>query len=98
MAKKPAKKSRGKATRRASGKQSGDGPSFLGQGDSIDPMELAEQMKLVRGWLSAVGGTVTAAELARVFDGAKPARLGEILDTLVALGHARKGKQGYAGV
>lgn len=59
------------------------------------PPELAEQTRLVRSLLAAVSGTVTAAELARFFDGARPARLQEILDTLVALGHARRTTQGY---
>jgi hypothetical protein len=62
------------------------------------PPELAEQTKLVRGVLAAVSGAVTAKGLAACFKGAKPARLTDILDTLVALGHARKSGRHYAAV
>jgi DNA-binding IclR family transcriptional regulator len=39
---------------------------------------------------------VTAADLARQFKNAKAPRVEEILDTLVALGHARRTDSGYA--
>jgi len=48
--------------------------------------------------LGAVSRPVKPAEVGRFFDGAKPARLKEILETLVALGHARKSREGYSGV
>jgi hypothetical protein len=39
---------------------------------------------------------VTAADLARQFKNAKAPRVEEILDTLVAIGHARHTDSGYA--
>ncbi len=60
------------------------------------PKDLAEQTRAVRGALAASGGIVTAAEVAKQFTKAKAARVEEILDTLVALGHARHTDAGYA--
>jgi hypothetical protein len=60
------------------------------------PKDLAEQTRAVRGALAAYGGIVTAADLARHFKNAKAPRVEEILDTLVALGHARRTDSGYA--
>jgi hypothetical protein len=60
------------------------------------PKDLAEQTRAVRGALAASGGIVTAADLARHFKNAKAPRVEEILDTLVALGHARRTDSGYA--
>jgi len=62
------------------------------------PTTLPEQIRLVRGLFGAVSRPVKPAEVGRFFDGAKPARLKEILETLVALGHARKTGEGYSGV
>jgi hypothetical protein len=60
------------------------------------PKDLAEQTRAVRAALAASGGIVTAADLARHFTNAKAPRVEEILDTLVALGHARRTDSGYA--
>jgi hypothetical protein len=60
------------------------------------PKDLAEQTRAVRGALTAIGGTVTAADLARHFKNAKAPRVEEVLATLVALGHARRTDSGYA--
>lgn len=60
------------------------------------PKDLAEQTRAVRGALTAAGGVVTAADMARQFKHAKAPRVEEILDTLVALGHARRTDTGYA--
>lgn len=60
------------------------------------PNDLAEQTRAVRTALAASGGTVTAADLARQFKNAKAPRVEEILDALVALGHARHTDSGYA--
>lgn len=60
------------------------------------PKDLAEQTRAVRSALAAIGGTVTAADLARHFKHTKAPRVEEILATLVALGHARRTDYGYA--
>ena len=60
------------------------------------PKDLAEQTRAVRGALAAAGEVVTAADQARQFKNAKAPRVEEILDTLVALGHARRTDTGYA--
>jgi len=60
------------------------------------PKDLAEQTRAVRASLAAAGEVVTAADLARQFKNAKAPRVEEILDTLVALGHARRTDSGYA--
>jgi hypothetical protein len=60
------------------------------------PKDLAEQTRAVRSALAAYGGIVTAADLARHFKNAKASHVEEILDTLVALGHARRTDSGYA--
>lgn len=60
------------------------------------PKDLAEQMRAVRSALAATGGIVTAADLARQFKNAKAPRVEKILDTPVALGHARRTDSGYA--
>jgi hypothetical protein len=62
------------------------------------PAALPEQIRLVRGLLGAISRPAKPAEIGRFFDGAKPARLKEILDTLVTLGHARKTQTGYRGI
>ena len=60
------------------------------------PKDLAEQTRAVRTALAACGGIASAADLARHFKNAKAPRVEEILDTLVALGHARRTDSGYA--
>ena len=60
------------------------------------PKDLAEQTRAVRSALASMGGTVTAADLARHFKNAKALRVEEILATLAALGHARRTDSGYA--
>ncbi len=60
------------------------------------PKDLAEQTRAVRETLAAAGGIASAADLARQFKSAKTPRVEEILDTLVALGHARRTDLGYA--
>jgi hypothetical protein len=51
--------------------------------------------QLAEGALNAVGRAMTAAEVAKFFKNAKTPRGEEILDTLVALGHARRTDSGY---
>lgn len=60
------------------------------------PKDLAEQTRAVRAALAAAAGVRTAAEVAQGFKHAKAPRMEEILDTLVALGHARRTDSGYA--
>ncbi len=60
------------------------------------PKDLAEQTRAVRAALAAFGGIASAADVAGQFKHAKTPRVEEILDTLVALGHARRTDDGYA--
>jgi hypothetical protein len=60
------------------------------------PKDLAEQTRAVRAALAAAGGIATPADVAARFKHAKSPRVEEILDTLVALGHARRTDDGYA--
>ncbi len=60
------------------------------------PKDLAEQTRAVRAALTAAGGIATAADVAGQFKHAKTPRVEEILDTLAALGHARRADDGYA--
>jgi hypothetical protein len=60
------------------------------------PKDLAEQTRAVRAALAAAGGIASAADVAGQFKHAKTPRVEEILDTLVALGHARRTDSGYA--
>ncbi len=55
------------------------------------PKSLAERAKAVESALTAAAAPVSAAVLANSFARAKSADVGEILDTLVALGRARPG-------
>jgi hypothetical protein len=50
----------------------------------------AEQAQAVRRALLAAGGPVTAKQLAAAFEGARPARVAELLETLASLGQARR--------
>jgi SAM-dependent methyltransferase len=60
------------------------------------PKDLADQAKLVRALMSATGEVMTPADVARFFTGARGPQVEKILDTLVALGHARRTSSGYA--
>jgi hypothetical protein len=56
------------------------------------PKTMAERVMAVSGALAGVKGAVTAADVARGFSRAKAADVGEILETLCAMGRAHKGK------
>jgi SAM-dependent methyltransferase len=60
------------------------------------PKELADQAKLVRSLMNATGDVMSAADVARYFTGARTPQVEKILDTLVALGQARRTSSGYA--
>lgn len=97
-AEKPARKR--KATKGAAKRAKGAAKASAPMADPIKhawPAALPEQIRLVRGLLGAISRPAKPAEIGRFFEGAKPARLKEILDTLVALGHARKTGESYSG-
>ena len=56
------------------------------------PKTLTERVKAVSAALGGVKEPVTTAQLAKHFARAKPADVGEILETLCAVGKARRGK------
>jgi hypothetical protein len=56
------------------------------------PKSLSERVKAVSAALSAAKEPVRALEMARGFARAKAADVGEILETLCAMGKARRGK------
>ena len=56
------------------------------------PKTMAEGVMAVSGALAGVKEAVTAADVARGFSRAKAADVGEILETLCAMGRAQKGK------
>ena len=56
------------------------------------PKTMAERVKAVNTALASVKQPVTAAELAKAFARVKAADVGEILETLCTMGHARRGK------
>jgi hypothetical protein len=58
------------------------------------PAAMAEQAQAVRQALLAAGGPVTAKQVAAGFTGARPARVKELLETLVLLGQARQLAEG----
>jgi hypothetical protein len=58
------------------------------------PASMAEQAQAVRQALLAAGGPVTVKEVAAGFTGARPARVKELLETLVLLGQARQLAEG----
>ena len=60
------------------------------------PKDLADQAKLVRALLNATSEVMSAADVASYFTGARGPQVEKILDTLVALGHARRTASGYA--
>ena len=53
---------------------------------------MSERVKAVSAALAAVKQPVTAAEVAKGFARVKAADVGEILETLCTMGHARRGK------
>ena len=55
----------------------------------VFPKSLPDQMGLVRAALSDASAPLLPKTLAKTFKGAKPARVAELLRTLVAMGHAR---------
>ncbi|MCL4301118.1 MAG: class I SAM-dependent DNA methyltransferase [Anaerolineae bacterium] len=62
------------------------------------PATMAEQAQAVRQSLLSAGGPVTARQVAAGFAGARPARVEELLETLVLLGQARRLSKGqYVG-
>ncbi|MFM7136689.1 MAG: class I SAM-dependent DNA methyltransferase, partial [Planctomycetota bacterium] len=87
-----------KAAKKVSGKAAGPARSTRAAKATKQawPKDLAEQTRAVRGALAGAGGVITAADMARQFKHAKAPRVEEILDTLVALGHARRTDSGYA--
>ena len=56
------------------------------------PKTLSERVKAVSTALATVKEPVTAPEMARRFARARPADVGEILETLCAMGKGRRGK------
>ena len=56
------------------------------------PKTMAERVKAVNGALALVKQPVTAADVAKGFARVKAADVGEILETLCAMSHARHGK------
>jgi hypothetical protein len=56
------------------------------------PKTLSERVKAVSTELATVKEPVTAADMAKRFSRARPADVGEILETLCAMGKARRGK------
>ena len=56
------------------------------------PKTMAERLMAVSGALTGVTEAVTAADVANGFSRAKAADVGEILETLCAVGRAHKGK------
>ena len=56
------------------------------------PKTMAERVMAVSGALAGVKEAVTAAEMAGGFSRARAADVGEILETLCAVGRARRGK------
>ena len=58
---------------------------------TVWPATLPERVKLVTAALAGVKDQITAADLAKRFARAKPADIAEIMETLCALGRARRG-------
>ena len=56
------------------------------------PKTLSERVKTVSAALAAVKQPVTAADVAKAFARVRARDVGEILETLCAMGHARRGK------
>jgi hypothetical protein len=56
------------------------------------PKTLSERVKTVSAALAAVKQPVTAADVAKAFARVKAQDVGEILETLCTMGHARRGK------
>ena len=68
------------------------GKSGKKMGKAVWPKTMAERVMAVSGALAGVKEAVTAADVARGFSRAKAADVGEILETLCAVGRAHKGK------
>jgi hypothetical protein len=85
-----------KRGRGAAKKSAGKAPTPANVAKHPWPKDLAEQTRGVRAALAAFGGIASAADVAGQFKHAKTPRVEEILDTLVALGHARRTDDGYA--
>ena len=62
-------------------------------GKAAWPKSLPERVKAVSEALSTVKEATTASEIARRFSRAKATDVGEILETLCAMGKARQGSQ-----
>jgi len=56
------------------------------------PKTMAERVKAVNGALALVKQPVTAADVAKGFTRVKVEDVGEILETLCTMGHARRGQ------
>ena len=56
------------------------------------PKTMAERVKAVNATLASVKQPVTAADMAKGFARVKAAEVGDILETLCAMAHARRGK------
>ena len=56
------------------------------------PKTMAERVKAVNGALASVKQPVTAADVAKGFARVKAEDVGEILETLCTMGHARRGQ------
>jgi hypothetical protein len=64
------------------------------RGDKTDRLSktMAEQVKAVNVALTGVEQPVTAADVAKAFTRVKAGDVGEILETLCTMGHARRGQ------
>jgi hypothetical protein len=74
--------------------ESEDKPGKQRAGKQAWPETLYERVKAVNTALAVVKEPVTALELAKRFARAKAGDVGEILETLCAVGKARRGKAG----
>ncbi|MCX6906912.1 MAG: hypothetical protein NTY01_02590, partial [Verrucomicrobia bacterium] len=59
------------------------------------PKALSERVQAVEGALRVAGAPVSAEQLAKGLQRAKPADVAEILETLVTLGRAKRGSLGF---
>jgi hypothetical protein len=86
-----------KRARRAAKQPKGKVAKAAAKPDKLPwPKDLAEQTRAVRAAVASLGRVATPADVATQFKNAKTPRVEEILDTLVALGHARRTDDGYA--
>jgi hypothetical protein len=89
------KRRRGKAAAKAARKKAA-GKSVRKVETRPWPKDLADQARLVRALMNATAEVMSAADVASYFTGARGPQVEKILDTLVALGHARRTASGYA--